>query len=191
MEKQSMTEEPFVDKRRNILPLIIGGLLLVGLLAAAAFVAGRLLAPAESAGGLEIVQDGGVFAVAPGEGIDLRAIVAGPVVPASPPESRGLFIGRSDDTITIGTGNIMAISRLPEDPLEYTFDGIEVDVLVMNRTKLYEDITEFTPGQESVQQRVRELENLDMLGEGTTVQVWGTREGDRIVAETIVITFPN
>jgi hypothetical protein len=188
-----MTEEPFpeVDKRLNRLPLIIGGLLLAGLLAAAAFVAGRLLAPAEkSAGGLYNFQDGGAFEAVAGEGIDLGAIEHAPEVPASPPETRGLFIGRSDDTITIGTGNIMAISRLPEDPLEYTFDGIEVDVLVMNRTKLYEDITEFTPGQESVQQQVRELENLDMLGEGATVEVWGTREGDRIVAETMVITFP-
>jgi hypothetical protein len=189
-----MTTEHFpeVDKRRNRLPLIIGGLLLAGLLVAAAFLAGRLLAPAEqSAGGVETFEDGGVFIVAPGEGIDSRAIEHAPEVPASPPETQGLFIGRSDDTITIGTGNVMGLTgRDPEGPLEYTYDGIAVDVLVLNRTKLYEDITEFTPGQESVQQQVRELENLDLLGEGAIVQVWGTREGDRIVAETMVITAP-
>jgi hypothetical protein len=99
-----------------------------------------------------------------------------------------LFIGRTDNTLTIGTGNVMAmISTEPNAVPEFSYDGIKQNVLVTNKTRLYIDRTEYTFGQTAVEQKLEEVENLDMLVENTFVDVWGERSGDQIVADVILM----
>lgn len=199
-----MTEET-MEPKRGSKGLIIGGIVLLVLLAGAAFVGGRLLNQAKTdrttAAGSDPAMPGlppgGAFNVEEGEGASLNdgeavdiQITPAPELPAREPDARGLYVNREDDTITIGTGKVTTFAAEGEAP-EYNYEGLAVEVLVTNQTALYEDTTQFTPGQAApMQQTVRPLDNLDDLDEGTNLQVWGRREGDRIVAETIVLTRP-
>lgn len=184
--------------------LVIGGILVLLLLVGAAFVGGRLLNQAQAqtavTDGLEPASGevlGQVTMLEAGPGgesrqtISLDDITPAPELPTREPDERGLYVSRQDDTITIGTGEVRAVATQGQAP-EFNYSGIAVEVLVTNQTELYEDTSRFTPGQsEPLQQTVEPLDNLDDVGDGTTgqvtVQVWGRREGDRIVAETIVI----
>jgi hypothetical protein len=188
-----MTEEKMEAKKSNK-GLLLGGLLLVLLLVGAAFVGGQLLKQGEAETAVPDLPPGMVLDAEEGANLqtfDLSNIKPAAELPARVPDERGLYVSRADDTITIGTGNVMAMLTEQSETPEFSYDGIAVEVLVTNQTALYEDITQFTPGQTTeVQQEIRPLDNLDDLDESTTLQVWGRREGDRIIAETIVLLKP-
>lgn len=188
-----MTEDTMESKKGNK-GLMIGGVLLIVLLAGAAFMGGQLLNQSEPETAVPDLPPGMSFNQAEGgeaEFFMIPEIVRAPEVPNREPDESGLYVSRADDTITIGTGNMMAMIDESGEAPEFSYDGLAVDVLVTNQTELFEDLTQFTPGQTSeVQQEVRSLDNLDNLDESITLQVWGRREGDRIVAETIVLRKP-
>lgn len=191
-----MTEE-IVEKQSNN-GLMIGGVIILILLLAAAFMGGRLLtSEQETTGPLSgVIQANEMADLAlhnddSPEGTQMFSMPmpeAAPELPASPPEATGLFVGRADDTLTIGTGKITAMIGIePGAAPEFNYEGIAMDVLVTNQTKLYEDVTEYTFGQTAVQQELLQLENLDDLQENAILQVWGQRDGDRIIADVIII----
>ncbi|MDV7390530.1 hypothetical protein RZS08_04210, partial [Arthrospira platensis SPKY1] len=98
------------------------------------------------------------------------------------------FVGRADDTLTIGTGNVMAmISTEPNAVPEFSYDGIKQNVLVTNKTRLYIDRTEYAFGQTAVEQKLEQVDTLDVLTENAILEVWGERTGDLIVAEVILM----
>lgn len=114
-----------------------------------------------------------------------------PEIPNRQADETGLFLGRTDDLITIGTGDLMlSISQESDGVPEFSYNGIERDIVVTNQTKLYQDVTEFDINATSIQQTMQALENLDGLGDSATVQVWGRREGERIIADIIVVSIP-
>jgi hypothetical protein len=179
--------------------LMVGGVLVLLFLLAAAFMGGRLLAPEqETAVPLSgVAQSEGLADLALPSGdspegaqtFSQPMLEAAPDMPAGPPEAQGLYIGRTDDMLTIGTGSVTAmISTDPDAVPEFNYDGVAVGVLVTNQTKLYQDVTEFALGQSTVQQELVQLETLDDLQDNTLIQVWGQRDGDRIIAEVIVIS---
>lgn len=182
------------SQERRKWPLAAAAVVLALLIGGAAFVGGRLLAPAGQVAGEPDLPPGMVFNASAGEEAQffkLPDIIPAAELPDRAPDERGLFVQRHDDLLTIGTGNVMAlISNESGGSPEFSYDGLEVEVLVTNRTALYEDMTEFAMGQESVQQVVRPLANLEDLSDSDTLQIWGQREGDRIVAETIVVLKP-
>jgi hypothetical protein len=197
-EKMTMTQET-IGQKSNRTGLFMGGALVLILLLAAAFMGGQLMAQGEEGIPLSnvdqsiMLQDGNVTlqdgSIA--QSVQAPAIEMAPEMPARAPEATGLFVDRTDDTLTMGTGNVMAmISTEPNAVPEFSYDGIKQDILVTNRTKFYLDRTEYTFGQTSVQQKLEEVENLDMLVENSFMDVWGERSGDRIVAETIIIRLP-
>ena len=190
-----MTEES-VEKKSNK-GLMIGGVMILLLLLAAAFMGGQMLAPKEAVAISSVTQademanlvlrDGDI--PEGGEMFSIPDLQAAPQLPSSPPETTGLFVERTDDTLRVGTGSVTAmISTEPGAVPEFNYDGIAVDVLVTNRTQLYEDVTEYALGQTAVQQELIKLENLDDLQENTLIQVWGQRDGDRIIADFIIIS---
>lgn len=186
-----MTQET-TGQKSNRTGLFIGGALLLILLLAAAFMGGQLMAQGEEGVPLSEIaqpmtlQDGGVA-----QSVQAPAMEMAPGMPAHAPEATGIFIDRTDDILTIGTGTIRAmISTEPNAVPEFSYDGIQQDVLVTNRTKLYIDRTEYQLGQTAVQQVLEEVTNLDMLVENAFVDVWGERTGDRIVADVIVMSLP-
>lgn len=192
-----MTEE--IVETKSYKGMIIGGIMGLLLLLTAALMGGQLLAPQQqTAVPLSSVTQADELADLAVRSSDIpegaqtfskSMTEAAPELPARPPETKGLFIGRTDDLLTIGTGSVTAmISAEPGAAPEFNYDGIAVDVLVTNQTVLYEDVTEFTMGQSVVQQELVKVETLDGLQDNTLIQVWGQRDGDRIIAEVIVIS---
>lgn len=186
-----MTEET-IGKKNNRVGLFFGGAFVLLLLLAATFLGGKLMAQNE--GGVPLadvaqpitLQDGNVAQSIPAPQMEMAA-----ELPARAPETTGLFVGRTDDTLTIGTGNIMAmISSEPNAVPEFSYDGIQQNVLVTNKTRLYIDRTEYAFGQTAVQQKLEEVESLDVLTENAILEVWGERSGDQIVAEAILLQLP-
>ncbi len=186
-----MTEET-ICKKNNRTGWFIGAAFVFMLLLAATFMGGKLMAQDEAAlpgyGNAEpiISQDGSVS-----QSFSAPPMEAASELPARAPETKGLYIGRTDDTLTVGTGNVTAmISMEPNAVPEFSYDGIKQDVLVTNKTRLYIDRTEYAFGQTAVTQKLEQVENLDVLTENAMLEVWGERSGDHIVAEAILMQLP-
>lgn len=191
-----MAEETVAEKSNK--GLMIGSMMVLLLLMTAAFMGVRLLAAAQETAELPsgVLEAGEVADLALRSGdspegaqmFNMPLPEAAPELPTSPPETTGVVVDRIDDTLTVGTGSIMAqISSEPGVLQQFNYEGIAVDVLLTNRTKLYEDVTEFTLDSTAVQQELVQLENLNDLQEDRIIQVWGQQDGDRIVADVIVI----
>jgi hypothetical protein len=188
-------------QRRRLVPLLIGGVLLLGLLAGGAFMAGRLLTGNTQSGG----SGGGnnmMIAQGPGGGaaqqlqLNIRPAVE---LPQTEPEVRGLFQSRSDNSLMIGTGNIEMMftvdqSGKPESSAK--FDGPMLEVVVTGETLIYEDTTERllggpdipadSDGEVMIQQIVTLVDSLEGILKDAEVTVWGERSGDRVIAHTLV-----
>ncbi|MCB9098049.1 MAG: hypothetical protein H6632_00810 [Anaerolineales bacterium] len=179
--------------------MIMAGFIAVALLAGGAFMAARLLNAGDSGtgggqGNINIVAEdsgGGAFALS----LDIKPA---PELPPTPPETGGVFVRREDNSIFVGTGEIDVTAEAKNDgppTLSVNFSGPVLEVVVTRDTTLYRDETEFpTPGQaasgeQSVQQIVTLVDSLDELGPNTKnaeLQIWGTRSGDRVVAQVLV-----
>lgn len=180
------------------LVLIIGGVVFVLILAGAAFVAARMLTGPEApsgGGGRQMVmkQNNGGSPVQIGLKFE-RA----PELPDTPPEAAGLFVRREDNSIFVGTGDIevsVDADETGQENVSTDFSGPVLEVVVTRDTTLYRDETDMPnpsgaqSGEVTVQQVVQPVDSLDEIGENnphTELQVWGTRSGDRIVAQVLV-----
>ena len=183
------------------LTLIIAGVVSVLLLAGAVFMAARLLnTPPDAAGGsggeIMMVAEGG----AGGQVAFSLDIKPAPELPPTPPEANGLFVRREDNSIFVGTGEIEFMVELDaatgERKSSASHSGPVLEVVVTNETTIYRDETEMpslgpgaTGGDKTIQQVVKPIDSLNELGEqtkNTEIQVWGTRSGDRVVAQVFV-----
>jgi hypothetical protein len=179
--------------------IITGVVVSVVVIAAAAFIGGRLLNQRFSPIGLVPMGGGG--------GVVSRAIQFNPApeLPTSAPEVSGTFAERQNNTIYIqtfsmdtGSGGgvvVMSSSDSGEGSSVYTTgnEGPKVEVVVTNETVIYADITpmNLNPGDETTEvQQVVGPGNLDDLTTQTMVTVWGRRVGDRVIAEVIVYSNP-
>jgi hypothetical protein len=184
--------------KMNRLMWIIGGIVSVVLLAGAVFVAARLLnSPQEAAGGggeIMMVSDKGGGAVS----ISLD-IEPAPELPATPAEVMGLFVRREDNSIFVGTGEIELRVEVDQATGQRQssadYSGPVLEVVATRDTTIYRDETQFpepgsaSGGRQTIQQVVKPVDSLEELGENTKnteIQVWGTRSGDRVVAEVLV-----
>jgi hypothetical protein len=191
--------------RRRIAPFVIGGVMVLALLAGGAFMAGRMLtgkSPLSAGPG----GNGGNFMVAqggPGGGearqISLN-IEPAAELPQTEADIQGLFQSRSDNSLMIGTGNIQMMMTMGEDgkaESSANFDGPIVEVVVTGDTIIYEDTTEHLlggpgemppaeNGEVTIQQIVTLVDSLESILKDAEVTVWGVRSGDRIIAHTLV-----
>ena len=189
----------------NRVGLIIGSVVLVAVLAGAAFVGARMLAASDQAaagvpggGGrvMQIINDDGSGPVA----LNIR-IEPAPELPDRPAETAGLFVRRQDNSLIVGTGNITLDVEVDgatgEETVTTNHTGPEVEVVVSRDTVIYHDITEIDvepsarqSGEMTVQQVVEPVDSLAEIGENTEVQAWGEKRGDRVVAEVLVYHQP-
>jgi hypothetical protein len=149
--------------------LTIGGIVALALLlAGAAFVGGQLLS---------------------GQGMPARSLselrdIPAEELPQTPADLVGSFDHRQDQSIFVRR----------EDKHSLATSTIAYQVVVTSQTKIYRDVTE--QQYEHVQltgqarQQVVEPGSLDEIGERSLILVWGTRTGDRILAEILVFTDP-
>jgi hypothetical protein len=196
-----MEPENTTPNNKSSLLKWLGLIVLVVLLAAAAFVGGQLLNPQANpqAGG---PGGSGNFGVSGEEGGNAeRMEVALKVTPAAElpttqPDAQGLFVRRDDNSLFIGTGDV-TISMGPDAQSGPTseFDGPVVEVVVTGETQVYKDVGT-PPGpppegetEQVIQQEVAEG-TIEEIGDTSHVTVWGRKVGDRIIADILVYSEP-
>jgi hypothetical protein len=181
--------------KRNI--LIFGGIFgLVLLLAGATYIGGRLL----NGQGLPGIS-GGPMVLGNGGGQEVRIntddILPAEDLPQTPALARGLFDHRQDNSIFVGTGQVMVtVEQDPSGKVETSaeHDGPVVEIVLTAQTVIYQDVTmqqfDGPPPQGQKIQQVVEPGTLDGVGESSMITVWGRKTGDRIIAEVLVYSPP-
>ena len=179
--------------------LMIGGVILILLLAGAAFVGARLL----NGQGLPRFSSGGPFFSIDEGGNKSVRINADDILPAKElpqihADTRGLFDHRQDNSIFIGTGKVtIGVERDPSGKVQTSshHDGPVVEVVVTSQTKLYKDVTmrQFNgqPPEGQKIQQVVESGALDEIGQASLITVWGKKTGDRLIADVLVYSLPD
>ena len=190
-------------KNRKFL-MVVGGLIIVLVLAAGAFTAVRLLsAPEEAAAtggsGARVMQS--VIAQNGGAPVAVQTtILPASELPDEPTAASGIFVRREDNSIVVGTGNIDIEVDIEVDPqtgqesmtMVPSSDGPEIEVVMTHDTVVYRDVTDFSldgpveSGEREIVQKVQQVETADEIGENMELQVWGERRGDRVIATVVV-----
>jgi hypothetical protein len=182
--------------------LVISGIVvLVFLLAGAAFVGGRLLngqgLPGLSSGPVLSSGESGLrISTGGGQAVSLD-IQPAKELPQTPADVRGIFDHRQDNSIFVGTGKVMMTVQKDQSgnvQSSSSHEGPTVEVVVTTQTVVYNDVTmkQFNgppPAGQKIQQ-VLEPGSLDDLGQSGLITVWGKKTGDRIIADVLVYTPP-
>ncbi|MEW6400845.1 MAG: hypothetical protein AB1649_03540 [Chloroflexota bacterium] len=170
--------------------------------AAAAFVGGRLLNGQTGPLGIFPMGNGGQMAIS-------IEMIPAPELPKAEPATRGSFVERNDNTITLqtfsaemGKGGVVMFQASGSDDGEegpkvssnMGDQGPKVEVVVTSETIIYRDATEMVEPSEmnetqTIQQAVEEG-TLDDLTSDSMVMVWGRKNGDRVIAEVIMYSQP-
>ncbi len=174
-------------------------IVLVAVLAGAAFVGAQLLAgqglPGQTAssGGMNLVtsQGGKQAQMAQDQRIPAKEL------PQTPADVRGVFDHRKDNSIIAGTGVI--ISDVQKDQngnvtSSSTYSGPTVEVVVTPQTIVYRDVTnqQFNGQPPSGKiPHVLEPGSLDDVGKDSLIHAWGKKTGDRLIADVLVYTPPS
>ena len=182
--------------RRVLIGLGILGI--VGLLAAGVFTAVQLLTPEEEAGEAsgatvfeEVIDDGS------GNAISVKTIIEpSPELPSEQAAVGGMYLREQDSSYFVGTVDILVASQTVNGVKSITsrnHSGPEVEVVVDHGTVFYEDVTEIDwNSAESAErhfvQELRPIERPAELSEAANLTVWGDKNGDRIVAQIVVIS---
>jgi hypothetical protein len=178
--------------------LVIGGIIvLVIVLAGAAFVGGRLLTgqglPVQvSSGGLRMALGG------PGGKVPIQFDEQpAKELPQTPADVRGAFDHRKDNSIFVGTGKVTFTAQKDQSGQVQTsssHSGPTVEVVVTPQTIVYKDVTlqqyNGQPPPDGKVQQVVEPGTLDDIGTSSLITAWGKKTGDRIVADVLVYTPP-
>ncbi len=182
--------------------------LVVIIIGAAAFIAGRLLNGGPNPLGILPFAENGAqsFAVS----INMKPA---PELPTAQADAVGTFVSRQDNSFTIQTipmmavggtggqtGGAVVVSGSSSSPDQGGLsvvgpagsDGPKLEVVVTSSTKIYRDATEMPSeppsGSTTIQQKV-EPGTLDDIRDQTMIMVWGRKSGDRLIAD--VISFSN
>ena len=181
------------------------GLIIV---AAAAFVGGRLL-NGGFGGPLGMIPFLGA-GPAGGQFMMSVNVLPAPELPKTPSDLTGTFVERKDKVITIQTipmkgegGGVAVFSTtsggddggaVSVSPADMS-NGPKKEVVITGKTIIYRDSTDFAPPSSdqnanvTVQQTV-EIGTLNDLSSQTMIQVWGRKDGDRIIADIIMYSTP-
>jgi hypothetical protein len=188
--------------KKHIL-LIGSGVLLVLILAGAAYVGGRLLNGQRPPG----LSSGPEMVAGPGGETSIRIqihpddILPSKELPQTPADVRGRFDHRRDQSLFVAAGNVtMAVKKEPsssnvETPSSDNGPVAEVvEVVVTTQTTVYHDTTmeQFNgppPSGQKIQQIV-EPGSLEDIGQSSTITVWGKKTDDRYIADVLVYTTP-
>ncbi len=179
--------------------LIIGAVVvLVLLLAGAAFVGGRLL---NAQGTQQGAGMGGGLSMVTGTGgqttytkLDMQPA---PELPTTEADARGIYQRRADSSVFVGTGRVSVMAQKSQGgviSMTSNYDGPVVEVVLTHDTTVYKDVTmkQFNGPPPSGQktQQVVEPGSIDEIGENSMVVVWGEKRGDRITARVLVYSLP-
>ncbi len=164
---------------------MIGGLvLLVIVLAAAAYVGGGWLSGARAgaghgaSSGPMIISNGRTFQIAPAKEL-----------PQTKPDLTGMLVRRQDNSLFLGTGKITQHAQLGQVSAP-TYDGPVLEAVVTHDTQIFRDETNVDappPGDQPGKiQQVVKPGSLDDITINSIVQVWGDRTGERTIVRILV-----
>jgi hypothetical protein len=190
-QQSAVLGEPLTPARksRRLLWVILGVVLLL-VLAAAAFLGGRYL----QKGPLAI---GGMFLSSKGpEGhveqiFSKNDIIPAPELPQTAADATGVFLRRQNNSFFIGTGNVtlQVKGNGPNGTPQVgsSYDGPLVEVVTTPNTKIYKDVTDLNnvPSHTKVQQKVVPG-SLDEISQTSLINAWGKKTGDRLVADLLL-----
>jgi hypothetical protein len=183
---------------KKLVLITVGLVVLVAVLAGAAFVGAQLLAgqgqPAQALkSGLTMMtgQNG-----KPGQTFQGNTQPA-KELPQTPADVRAVFDHRKDNSLFVGTGVIIRTAQKDQAgnvTSSSTYDGPTVEVVITPQTIVYRDVTsrQFNgqPPSGKIQQVV-EQGSLDEIGKDSLVHAWGKKTGDRVIADVIVYSLPS
>jgi hypothetical protein len=195
-------ETPTLAKKSRRLLWVILGVVLVLVLAAAAFLGGRYLQQGPSAlGG----GNGGIFLSSNGPGgpvsrsFSKNDIIPAPELPQAAADATGLFVRRQNNSFFIGTGKVtLQVKKQADNPNSTpqtgsSYDGPVVEVVVTNNTKIYRDDTfqniKDLPSASKIQQKVVSG-SLDEIGQTSLINAWGKKTGGRLIADVLLYNNP-
>ncbi len=179
--------------------IVAGVVVLIALLAGAAFVGGQLLSgqglpeQASASGGLKLaVGQGGKQSQA--FKLDIQPAKE---LPQTPADVKGVFDRRQDNSIFVGTGQVrMTAQKDPSGNVSTStnFDGPTLEVVATAQTIVYRDVTlkqyEGQPPSGKVDQ-VIEPGSLDEVSQNSLITAWGKKTGDRVIADVLVYSPPS
>ena len=163
-------------------------ILLLGLLAGAVFVAARQLSsqqenpnPAESEPLVQLRDDSAAVSLP-------NRVIPAAELPAREPEARGIFVRCEDNTLIIGTGTVHMNVDMndPQRRIVASHDGVEIEVVTHHETLIFRDETIVAGTTGPVPQIIRPMDSLAEVDELTYISAWGSRRGDRLVADLLV-----
>jgi hypothetical protein len=182
---------------------IIGGVLLVALLAGGAFMAMRLLnTNAQQTADLPIGSSGrsslSIQSNGPGGKQSFSVqINPSPDLPKRTPELRGMVTQTKDNSIFVGQQDKMtAMVVNGQQQAQPTPEGPYTEVVVSKDTKVYRDVTmdsmpdpsEMKSGETTKVDQKLELTDISAIVAGNSqIEVWGQMRGDRLIAEVILV----
>jgi hypothetical protein len=182
----------------NRVAIAVGGVLLIVLLVAGAFMAVQLISAqsldTDLAPGTKVLEN--VFDNGSGNPVTVKTIIEpSPELPDKGPEAAGIFLRQEGNSYYVGSGSISLNVEVINGERSVVSDhsGPELEVVVGPDTIFYGDVTEIEiEGAESGEQRlVQEIglaERPDEMPEGAEFAAWGERRGDRVIAEVVVFS---
>jgi hypothetical protein len=198
---QNIEENITMKKNIRIAIAIFAG---IGLLAAAAFLGARLLAPASGLnnpfGGMGpggvVRAGGGPGAVQVASKINMQPAAE---IPQRAPEMNGAVTEVKDNSLMLANvkGAMATMDESGEAKMEFEYDGPAVEVVVTRETQIYLDTTfagldmkEKLPDEDQIIKQTLEPSNISEIGSNSMVTVWGYKRGDRLMAEVILLNQP-
>jgi hypothetical protein len=184
--------------RKPRLPYIAGGIIVVLLLIAAAFVGGRLLRGEGLSGLRSGGSGGGPMLGGPGGNSPVSIdMIPAKELPQITADVSGLFDHRQDNSIFVGTGEVRMNGHTDQSgnvQASSSHSGPVVEVVVTTQTVIYRDVTmkQFNdpPTQGQNIQQVVEAGSLDEVGQNSMIMVWGRKTGDRFIADVLLYSLP-
>ena len=182
---------------KNTIQIAAGVIVLVAVLAGAAFVGAQLLGQGQPglSSGPEVFTGPGGGSASRISGSDDRQPAK--ELPQTPADARGVFDHRQDNIIFVGTGKATFTAQKDQSGqvhISSSHDGPTVQVVVTPQTIVYKDVTlqQYIgkPPPNGKVQQVVEPGNLDDLSTASTITAWGKKTGDRIVADVLLYLVP-
>ena len=186
---------------RRIFWLTSGGIMILLLLTGATFYFfPKLQQTTESRGNREVKIEE-IYIIDQGFGPVRIKFENAPEIPDGNPNAAGLFVRRDGDTLFLGTGNVEVDVEVEvtngdrQSSTNSTYDGPVIEVVITDETLVYKDDTRIVlddpeaaaeDGSATVQRTVILVESLDDMAENTEVKIWGSWDGDRVIADVLV-----
>lgn len=186
---------------RKIFWLTSGGVMILLLLTGATFFFIPKLQQTPESGGSREVKLEEIIIIDQGFGPVRINFENAPEIPDGNPNAAGLFVRRDGDTLYLGTGRIEVEVKVEftngnmQTSTNSTYDGPEIEVVITDDTLVYKDDTRVVlddpeaaaeSGSATVQRTVTLVDSLDDMDENTEVKIWGSWDGDRVIADVLV-----